>query len=228
MAKSVAKYKGFYISRYEAGWQIMDDLTEEMAFDILMETYRNIMPEITEADLIAELENMGMSALEFVTTMGLTRAMECSSKKGQEVMENTRWNFYTIYEIIRKNGSSTSARIIWGSQYDQVIRFLEENELNDPSVVHTDRGILNAIDVNASTGDYTAISGSNNDIMSNIYDLEGNCSDVTLEASEVDWRMQRGDNYWNSTHDRSAAYRSTTKWNTFNGDAARVALMIDL
>ena len=123
MAKSVAKYGGFYISRYEIG-------------------------------------------------IGGT------SFKGQNVFKNdtTANDWYGIYNAIEglnEEGTSTVSQMIWGSQYDQVMKYLEENPTNEPYKGHTSRVSL--------TG-YVTSGNAPADEMSNIFDLEGNYMEWTAEA----------------------------------------------
>ena len=92
------------------------------------------------------------------------------SKKNQQVLivndENgsnylgaNRW--YGLYNTIRN--VNENKQMIWGCQYDQVIKFLKENG-EDPEIGHTYIATI------------SALSGQNEqDCMNNIYDLEGNC-----------------------------------------------------
>lgn len=60
--------------------------------------------------------------------------------------------------------------MIWGCQYDQVIKFMGE----EAQTGHIDRNLTTTL----------ALSGQNElDKMKNIYDLEGNLWKVTLEGS---------------------------------------------
>lgn len=132
MAKSVAKYGGFYIGRYE----------------------------------------LGIGGTCF---------------KGQTVLKNdTNTNdWYGMYKTIEavNTGFSTVPQMIWGSQYDQMIKYLEEDPDNEPYNGHTDRGI---------TGDEKESGLTPLDKMSNIYDLEGNYLEWTAEAGNTYGRYARG------------------------------------
>ena len=73
--------------------------------------------------------------------------------------------------------------MIWGCQYDQVIKFLKENE-EAPEIGHT------------YIAGSRALSGQNElDKMKNIYDLEGNHYEWTAEANSTDGRAVRGSYY---------------------------------
>ena len=74
--------------------------------------------------------------------------------------------------------SGANQQMIWGCQYDQVIKFIG----NEAQIGHTDRGLL----INR------ALTGQNPlDKMKNIYDLEGNLFEWTLETSS-NTRTNRG------------------------------------
>ena len=109
------------------------------------------------------------------------------SKKNQQVLTAAISNgsnylgankWYGLYNTIRN--ISANKQMIWGCQYDQVIKFIKENE-EAPEIGHT--YIANSI----------ALSGQNeSDEMKNIYDLEGNCREWTAEAIPTDARAFRG------------------------------------
>ena len=116
-----------------------------------------------------------------------------SSKKGQPVLTGAatgggsgeteylganKW--YGLYNSIRK--IDENKQMIWGCQYDQVIKFIGEQA----QVGHSDRNL---------TTDH-ALSGQNElDCMNNIYDLEGNHNEWTAEASSSNYRAFRGSYY---------------------------------
>ena len=109
-----------------------------------------------------------------------------ASKKGQQVLtayEIDGSNFlgankwYGLYNTIRK--IDENKQMIWGCQYDQVIKFIGE----EAQTGHSDRNLI--ID--------NALSGQNElDKMKNIYDLEGNYGEWTAEANSTGGRALRG------------------------------------
>ncbi len=112
------------------------------------------------------------------------------SKKGQKILtgglfggENYYGGFswYGLYMACRNDRLKT--RMIWGCQYDQVIKFIGEKA----QVEHEDWNLTTS----------PALSGQNeSDKMKNIYDLEGNFSEYTLEADiTYDNRIIRGGSY---------------------------------
>ena len=116
------------------------------------------------------------------------------SKKGQQVLtandtDGSNYlgvnSWYGLYNTIRK--IEEKKQMIWGCQYDQVIKFLKENG-EEPENAHVDRNLTRI----------QALSGLNElDCMKNIYDLEGNHFEWTLEAYSITDRAKRGNYYDN-------------------------------
>ena len=109
------------------------------------------------------------------------------SKKNQQVLTTAISNgankWYGLYNTLRENNRP----MIWGCQYDQVIKFLKENE-EAPEIGHT---------YIAKSRD---LSGQNElDKMKNIYDLEGNHYEWTAEAYSTNNRAIRGSFYDNAS-----------------------------
>ena len=112
------------------------------------------------------------------------------SKKGQKVLtagsiDESKYlgasNWYGLYNTIRK--IDENKQMIWGCQYDQVIKFLKENG-EDPEIGHT------------YIATSRALSGQNEqDCMKNIYDLEGNHWEWIAEAYSTFSRAVRGSDY---------------------------------
>ena len=116
-----------------------------------------------------------------------------SSKKGQPVLTaaatgggsgaTAYWGanmWYGLYNTIKNSGANK--QMIWGCQYDQVIKFIREQA----QVGHSDRKLTKA----------HALSGQNElDCMNNIYDLEGNHWEWTAEALSARNRASRGSYY---------------------------------
>ena len=138
MATSVAKYGGFYVSRYEVG--------------------------------------------AIGTSMKNKRVLTAATSDGTYYVKGDMW--YGLYKTLRNNnthnGASVSSHMIWGSQYDQIIRFAEEVNF-EPQKGHTWQSSSQAK------------SGANSsDVFVNIYDLEGNGLEWTAQAHNTYNRVYRG------------------------------------
>ena len=105
--------------------------------------------------------------------------LTADSSNGSDYLGANKW--YGLYNTIRN--IDENKQMIWGCQYDQVIKFLKENG-EDPEIGHT------------YIADSRALSGQNEqDCMRNIYDLEGNHFEWTAEAYSTVYRARRGSNY---------------------------------
>ena len=112
------------------------------------------------------------------------------TKKGQTVLtgasgDNIEENslganmWYGLYNTIRN--INTNKQMIWGCQYDQVVKFIGE----EAQIGHNDRNLTINLD----------LSGQNElDKMKNIYDFEGNRYEWTAEVLSTGYRAIRGSN----------------------------------
>ena len=106
--------------------------------------------------------------------------------------------------------------MIWGSQYDAMLNWLSDGE-NALKIKETN-------DENHNKS--LSVAGSMiSDKWKNIYDLEGNLREWTLECSLDDCRVTRGGNF-NSAH--SPSYRNNTfvPYNTGADNGSRITLFI--
>ena len=143
MARSVAKYKGFYVSRYEIG-------------------------------------------------------AGASSKQGQTVLNANKngtdsyYMWYGLYKECRNvTDSVVHSHMIWGSQYDQIMKFAKEKERRDGTGTVFDvftASVARQKTSKANTGTNPA------DKVCNIYDLEGNYREWTAQADSTVDRVSRGGN----------------------------------
>ena len=144
MATSVAKYGGFYISRYEA--------------------------------------SINVEKIE--------------SKKGKIPMNakaasGNMW--YGIYNKLRNKTGRTKSHMVWGSNWDQVMKFANgKKDGND------DTYNVKLFKTQRHTGSYAYTGDNAHDNVLNIYDLEGNLWEWTAEAYLSYARTLRGSDYLNN------------------------------
>ncbi len=106
------------------------------------------------------------------------KVLTADDVNGSNYLGATSW--YGLYNTIRK--IDENKQMIWGCQYDQVIKFIGEQA----QVGHSDRNLTIT----------HALSGQNEqDCMNNIYDLEGNHYEWTAEAYSTNLRERRGSGY---------------------------------
>ena len=115
--------------------------------------------------------------------------------------------------------------MIWGSQYDAMLKWMKGNKINATSSSPTDLSIGNT-----SRNTTRVTGGANNgqtvskDKLSNIYDLLGNSLEWTQEANNTSYRVIRG-GYYNSSI--APSYRSyDCPTDTLSYDGSRFTLYI--
>ena len=143
MVESIAKYKGFYVGRYE----------------------------MSEADGKAQ------------------------SKKGAESLKNTTAenNWYRLYSKAKtyaEADSSVTSEMIWGCQYDAMMRWMQENGIDVTSASPKDTGRSDGGTTSKNTG--TNTGNQEKDRLNNVYDLLGNRYEWTQEANVTSVRVVRG------------------------------------
>ena len=160
MATSVAKYKGFYVGRYELGLEGDTPVSKNAS------TEEN-RTKVTTAD----------------STNEKTKSWYGLYKKCLE---------YVVPEI---NNSSVISSMIWGSQYDAMMNWMQDNGKNITSS-------------NTSIQNKSSITGEGiNDEILNIFDLYGCHFEWTLEALSINTRVYRGGSYgYNDSY--SPSYRN--------------------
>ena len=115
--------------------------------------------------------------------------------------------------------------MIWGSQYDAMLKWMKGNKINVTSSSPTD------LSIGTTSRNTTRVTGGANngqtvskDKLSNIYDLLGNSSEWTQEAIYTDGRVDRGGSYGDSNAPSFRYYRSPAI--TYSDNGSRLTLYI--
>ena len=150
MAQSVAKYKGFYISRYEISFSSSTETEEGTTGNI--QSKANVMP----ASAVKDQGNMW-------------------------------YGFYKLQKEYADNdeikSSNVGSSMIWGSQYDAMINWANTGKDANKTKENTNG---NHSGEKSCTGKYV------DDKINNIYDLEGNLFEYTLESHFWGAKVSRG------------------------------------
>ena len=117
-----------------------------------------------------------------------TSSNTAQSKKNSVALtaeENSANKWYGLYAYGKKytnpnNPNSVESSMIWGSQYDAMMRWMQDNDVD----------VTGNIGDNRNTG--TTTGTSETDIINNIYDLYGCHYEWTLEANDTVSRVSRG------------------------------------
>ena len=133
------------------------------------------------------------------STAGATSANNSSSSA------NNWWGLYE--KALTYSQSGVISEMIWGCQYDAMMRWMQGNSINVTSTTPTDTSRATIASKNS-----TRVTGSadSNDILNNIYDILGNSYEWTQEASYTYTRVLRGGNSYSSNSPKSRDYNYPT------------------
>ena len=149
MIKSVEKYGGFYIGRYEMSRSSNDSTG---------------------------------TAQSKKNTVALT-ADDDSTNESQN--GNTWYGLYAYGKTYTNTVNSVISSIVWGSQYDAMMRWMQSNGENVTSTIVPNGGSKN-------TNSITTGFEGDADIIRNVYDIYGGRREWTLEAYDTNSRVDRG------------------------------------
>ena len=131
--------------------------------------------------------------------MSLNSEGEAQSKGGEksaDASESTNKYWYGFYTKAKtyapdtqENTKSVVSSMIWGSQYDAMMRWMQDNGVDVTSTNSSE--LQNAV---RNTGSTTG-GEDNKDVINNVYDLLGNRWEWTQEANDASHRVLRGGNY---------------------------------
>jgi hypothetical protein len=136
---------------------------------------------------------------------------------------------FAFEEAVKKAPENASQKVvssmIWGSQYDAMLKWMKGNKINVTSSSPTD------LSIGTTSKNTTRVTGGANngqtvskDKLSNIYDLLGNIREWTQEAISTAYRISRGGYYSGSyaPSSRTDNYPAST----FSSYGSRLTLYI--
>jgi len=138
---------------------------------------------------------------------------------------NTANMWYGFYNHLSGTKGGANSTMIWGCQYDQVIKFIGSQAQSG----HLDRYLWSSTTAGTTSGYEPEGNTKPLDIMKNIYDLEGNCFEWTAQANSTSYRVYRGGSYHVVAVGRfyPASYRSRNLPNSTNAyQSSRPALYL--
>ena len=152
----------------------------------------------------------------YETSNNSTTTVASKTSTPMNAAENNQM-WYGMYDKQKKFTTNTDvmqSSMIWGSQYDAMLNWIQAGGKN---IDTTDKG--------NHSGSPTITGGTPTDIINNIYDLEGNLYEWTLEANGSSARSARGGSYlaaypiYNRTSSFSTYY-------TYNDLGSRLSIYI--
>ena len=130
-----------------------------------------------------------------------TTAQSKAGVKSANASLTTTNMWYGLYKMSKTyatendTNKSVVSSMIWGSQYDAMMRWMQKNGINViKELTDTPSSTLQNAVRNSSSTRVTGASDSQ-DILNNIYDILGNSRECTLEATYILGRVIRGSSY---------------------------------
>ena len=149
-------------------------------------------------------DNKGFYVGRYETSIDTTTnyAQSISGIKSAIADDDATRYWYGLYKVEKdysKNNSLTDkvgSSMIWGSQYDQMMIWMQGNNIDVTDTTPTN---LEGRETSKNKGENSAVGRTGivpTDKLNNIYDLLGNGDEWTLEASDTVYRIGRGGNYF--------------------------------
>ena len=156
-------------------------LTNNTADYADMRTFKTTMQEDYNAMIKSVGEYGGFYVSRYEMSKSTTTNKAASVANVTPLVNDSSNRWYGLYAYGKTyNTSSVESSMIWGSQYDAMMRWMQDNGID----------VTGNIGDNRNTGTTTGTTGT--DIINNIYDLYGCHFEWTLEASNTRIRVDRG------------------------------------
>ena len=152
-------------------------------------------------NMIASIEKYGGFYIGRYETGNLKEAEAVVVKNNSDINNQTWYTMYNKAKGVAANSNVTTT-MIWGCQWDAVMRWMYNSGDNDKETYTYD---------STGKGNYSfsrKVTGS--DLLyavNNIYDMAGNVVDCTIEAIRTDHRVIRGGNYLSDASNNPASDR---------------------
>ena len=153
--------------------------------------------------------------------MGINKGMATSLKgilptTAEESETYTWYGLYNMAKLYSSKSDSVTSTMIWGSQYDAMLNFALTGD--DKSKLNATTNAKHNLESKIETGK------TQNDKIINIFDLEGNLMEWTLESYDNMKRVRRGgvfNNYINASNRKEAGV-----WDNRNFEGTRISLFL--
>ena len=184
LTESIYKYGGFYIGRYEAGSETArNDSSSATTLGIKQDMYPYVYVKWGKS----------MSDIGTEGAVYLSNSLYNSSKPnyGATSMLCTGATWDSMLNFIKDSDYDVTSSLKWGNYADATYKVYRGSikEINEWSEVDSTNGtdVSNAM---LTTGAYESNSAKN------IYDVAGNCSEMTTEFHSSGYRIMRGRYVW--------------------------------
>ena len=172
-----------------------------------------------EGFYVGRYETGGFNSSAIVVKSGETGGTS-SSGANNSINYVTWYKAYKMQKDYASGNGNIVSSMIWGCQWDQVLKFIDDKLDEEGNTFNVTAG-----EAARHTGSIAETGSNTNDKVQNIYDLEGNVREWTMEAVDTGSRSYRGGNYSNSN---AAAVRSDYYPNdTSSKTGSRITLYIN-
>ena len=134
-------------------------------------------------------------------------------------------NWYGMYNKLIKAKTGTVSQMIWGCQWDQVMKFVN-GKTDGNGDIYSVTAAKTTSGKTRHTGSKAATGANINDLVQNIYDLEGNFFEWTSMANDTIYRALRGGLCINSSAASNRGISSPTSTDSYR--SARSGLYVAL
>ena len=200
LTKSIYKYGGFYIGRYEVGSETarIDGSSQTAAFVVQQDKYPynwvkwgKGMGDISEGAVY-----LSNSLYTGKTGYGV-KSMLCTG---------AAWD--SMLDFIKDSSHNVTSSSSWGNYYDSDTYKVYRGSLSsDYGSTWSAADTTNGSDVTKDTSILLTTGATERNSSKNIYDVAGNCLEWTTEALDTDFRVLRGGVFGNDGSDYPASNR---------------------
>ena len=155
----------------------------------------------------------GVASIEGVLPMGANTTPATTAGESWYGMYQKQKNFSGSVET-----DTMQSSMIWGSQWDAMLNWMLTG--TEKVKVTSSSNANHSGSSNANTG------AKNTDVINEIYDLEGNCKELTLEGWSTFARCYRGAAWYESSGVNATSTGSVRPWKTESKFASRLTLYI--
>ena len=183
LTKSIYKYGGFYIGRYEAGSETprTKGTTERTSIGIKQDMYPYNNVKWGES----------MSNIGEVGAVALSNRLYNSSNYGATSMLCTGACWDSMLDFIKDEEHNVTNSTKWGNYYNSETYKIYRGSLYSNSAWST-ANTTAGTDVTKNKSILLTTGASEDNSAKNIYDVAGNCYEWTTESYSSDYRVRRG------------------------------------
>ena len=210
LTKSIYKYGGFYIARYEAGTTTIrtSETSETEVVVIQQDKYPYIYAEWGKS-----MSDVSRGAVYLSNNLYTSE----NTNYGATSMLCTGAAWDSMLDFVKDSKHSVTNSTNWGNHYDSETYKVYRGSLYSNSV-WSDADKTNGSEVIKGSKTILTTGATERNCSRNIYDVAGNCQEWTTEAYSSENRVLRGGSFYNSGASCPASYHSYFTPTYFNNN----------